>query len=703
MYDKYVIKEGDSLSSIASKFNTSVDKILDINNLYRADYLNIGDEIIVPKEQEEYFTYYTVNQGDNLYAIARKYNINPSLLAILNGLNMEDYIYPNQKILIPKSGYSFYVTKEGDTLDIIKDKFNKNTDEILRYNTTIYLLPGQLMINKNNQYSFFVMVADLWYTKDNRKGYIMIIRKPFKFLIKNFKIINFILLLLMGFCAYKMGKLVYFFKEFVQMGYSTVDVNLKYTYIGYLLPLVCLSILVISTIIFLLFRSKDKSDKVYLSLMVFYGALLIVIFVVRGILDVYEFDTVETSKALLYRDMSRFLFYPNFILMFFVFLNFIGFDLTSFSFTSLQDDIDIAESDDAEIEIGVKVEDYKIKRTIRRSIRELKYYVIENKLVFIFFAIIVGLVVLGFVINFLIGLNKTVKVSQSFNHQNFSLTVHDSILTTLDYRGNVIKDDKYYLAIVVNVKNISNKVKTLDTNNFWLDIGGEYLYPVLDKSSLFLDIGQPYFGGRIGVGEVHPYVIVYELTSNQLKNNYELKILDTIEYKDGIADPKYKALKVNPRRIFDVEMQEEKNKEDFLLLNGTNLLSISIKVNDYYLTKLYEYYYEFCYNDKCENKKNAISVGTNTKKVLMVLDAELNIDKKSNYMTFKKASNFYEDFVTIKYGYGDYSHTSLLKDVSVVNDKSGGVVLEVDADVMRAEWIDLVITVRSEQWIIKLK
>ena len=149
MYDKYVIKEGDSLSSIASKFNTSVDKIMDINNLYRVDYLNIGDEIIVPKEQEEYFTYYTVNQGDNLYAIARKYNINPSLLAILNGLNMEDYIYPNQKILIPKSGYSFYITKEGDTLDIIKDKFNKNTDEILRYNTTIYLLPGQLMINKN--------------------------------------------------------------------------------------------------------------------------------------------------------------------------------------------------------------------------------------------------------------------------------------------------------------------------------------------------------------------------------------------------------------------------------------------------------------------------------------------------------------------------------------------------------------------------
>ena len=150
MYDKYLIKEGETLEDIASKFNTSVDMILNINDIYSREYLRAGEEIIVPKNQESYFTYYTVNQGDSLYQIARKYNINPSLLALLNGLNMEDYIYPNQRLIIPKSGYSFYITKDGDTLEIVKDKFNKNLEDILRYNETIYLLPGQLMINKNN-------------------------------------------------------------------------------------------------------------------------------------------------------------------------------------------------------------------------------------------------------------------------------------------------------------------------------------------------------------------------------------------------------------------------------------------------------------------------------------------------------------------------------------------------------------------------
>lgn len=150
MYDKYLIKEGETLEDIASKFNTSVDMILNINDIYSREYLRAGEEIIVPKNQESYFTYYTVNQGDSLYQIARKYNINPSLLALLNGLNMEDYIYPNQRLIIPKSGYSFYITKDGDTLEIVRDKFNKNMNDILKYNETIYLLPGQLMINKNN-------------------------------------------------------------------------------------------------------------------------------------------------------------------------------------------------------------------------------------------------------------------------------------------------------------------------------------------------------------------------------------------------------------------------------------------------------------------------------------------------------------------------------------------------------------------------
>ena len=150
MYDKYTVGYNESLNDLASRFNTTKEELMSINNLYDEVMLRAGMDIAVPANND-YFTTYTVNSGDNLYAIARRYNINPTLLAALNGLNMDDYIYPNQKIMIPKSGYSFYITKDGDTLSIVADKFKRNADEIIKMNQTIYLLPGQLMINKTNK------------------------------------------------------------------------------------------------------------------------------------------------------------------------------------------------------------------------------------------------------------------------------------------------------------------------------------------------------------------------------------------------------------------------------------------------------------------------------------------------------------------------------------------------------------------------
>lgn len=146
MYDRYVVQDNDTLNSIAIKFNTTPNNILDINN-FSYDMVRAGTEIIVPTNKEEYFTSYTINQGDTLYQIAKRYNINPTLLAAINGLSENDYIYPKQELLIPKSGYSYYITNEGDTLGIVADKFGTDQKSLVDLNT-IYLLPGQLIVNK---------------------------------------------------------------------------------------------------------------------------------------------------------------------------------------------------------------------------------------------------------------------------------------------------------------------------------------------------------------------------------------------------------------------------------------------------------------------------------------------------------------------------------------------------------------------------
>ncbi len=150
MYTIYQVKNGDTLASVASNFGTSVNNLSSLNGIMVGSVLNPGDFIVVPKVQMEnpYFMEYTVKKGDNIYEISKVYNVSPSQLLKLNGLNETDIIYPNQKIMIPRKNVSFYVTGIDDTLDKVMRGLNVSADELARQNGTIYLTNDQLIVYK---------------------------------------------------------------------------------------------------------------------------------------------------------------------------------------------------------------------------------------------------------------------------------------------------------------------------------------------------------------------------------------------------------------------------------------------------------------------------------------------------------------------------------------------------------------------------
>ena len=89
-----------------------------------------------------------IKNEDTVFNIGKKLNINPDLLALINGLNKDDYLYMNQKILIPKKEFSYYFTKSGDNLNDILDLFGNNYDTFIKINRTILLEDGQIFANK---------------------------------------------------------------------------------------------------------------------------------------------------------------------------------------------------------------------------------------------------------------------------------------------------------------------------------------------------------------------------------------------------------------------------------------------------------------------------------------------------------------------------------------------------------------------------
>ena len=112
-------------------------------------------------------------------------------------------------------------------------------------------------------------------------------------------------------------------------------------------------------------------------------------------------------------------------------------------------------SDSEEVEVNINLNSYKYKRKIRRSLREFTYYLKENKLfVTISLGILAFILIILFIKNRNINYNQSYKTGKVFTYNSMQLTVEDSIVTNLDYKGNIIKNGYYYVVLKVNLNNI---------------------------------------------------------------------------------------------------------------------------------------------------------------------------------------------------------------------------------------------------------
>jgi len=150
MYTTYIVKENDTLESIANYFKTNTLDLTLLNGFTPGYIPILGEVIIVPNLMNQNFQYYTVIEGDNLYSIARRFNVEEDIIANLNGIDEGEYIYPNQTLLIPRENIEVYITKEGDTLNKVASNLGLSEIDLINQNNLIYLLPEQLIIKRKS-------------------------------------------------------------------------------------------------------------------------------------------------------------------------------------------------------------------------------------------------------------------------------------------------------------------------------------------------------------------------------------------------------------------------------------------------------------------------------------------------------------------------------------------------------------------------
>ncbi len=159
-----IIKEGDTLSGIAKKYNLSIRSLMEKNQIFNSDNLQIGQKINLPEKisLEQYNNYYIVQKGDTLVNIANKYNINKKLILEINNFDNPNILYVGQKVNIPEgatnriinNSISSHVVRKGETLTMISKKYNVSIENIISINNIedpSFIKPGSTLIIRTNQ------------------------------------------------------------------------------------------------------------------------------------------------------------------------------------------------------------------------------------------------------------------------------------------------------------------------------------------------------------------------------------------------------------------------------------------------------------------------------------------------------------------------------------------------------------------------
>ena len=178
--EEYIVQAGDSLYSIANRFNTTVNDLIEYNNL-ATTVLSVGQSIRIPSIGSSNLVY-IVKKGDTLYQIANSYGVSVDAIKNLNNLTSNTLtigqeLYIPEGTIIEEFDYVVYKVEPGDTLYSIANKYNTTPDAIKNYNNLtsnlltinqILQIPVEETITQNTTY--IVKRGDTLYQIANNFG-----------------------------------------------------------------------------------------------------------------------------------------------------------------------------------------------------------------------------------------------------------------------------------------------------------------------------------------------------------------------------------------------------------------------------------------------------------------------------------------------------------------------------------------------------
>lgn len=529
----------------------------------------------------------------------------------------------------------------------------------------------------------------------------MILKKPYAFLIKYFRLIHIILSLNIIIIISLFGNISGFFSQYVK-GTIRGTIGLASTYINSNIYLLLILIIVFSLAMFLLMNKKEKPTILYITLFIYYLIILIMTIFATSILKSIEVASLTQQSSRAYRDIFLIISLPQYYFLVMSIIRGIGFDVKKFNFTKDLQELEIKSEDNEEFEFVLGTDTFKYKRKLRRVLRELKYYILENKFIFtVIISVIIATVSIILIINYNI-FNKTYKVGSSGQVGNFNYELISAYETIYDYNGNIISAGNKYLILEMIITNKSSISQTLKNAQIHLKYDNLSLYNKPSLKNYFIDIGHTYIGDEIPASSTNKYLFIFEISEETNAKNYYLNILKDVEHKKGETKYNYSKFIINPQR-FNVSVAKKPIKINQTIHFGTTFFNnSSLNIKSAEVKSSYEYKYEIC-DEECTEYYDVIAPSNPAEDSLLVLDYSLEIaDDIGLNATINSDKSFFDKFLKIEY---NYNNKNIIRSVNVkiLKNIENKLFIEIPKIAERSNLFNISLNTREGKYYINLK
>lgn len=507
----------------------------------------------------------------------------------------------------------------------------------------------------------------------------MILRKPYAFLIKYFKIIHIILFLIFGYLVFEIRNIYMFFVNYVKNDNFTYFENMANKYMNPLIFVMIVLIIAFAISVYQLMKKKEKPILFYKILTVYGFILLIYWIFFRNFFSSLDEVSYDTLTIIVYRDITAFIYYINFFYVGFAFIRGFGFDIKKFSFDKDKKELNIEDEDSEEYELNLGVDKDNVANYFRRERREFKYYLKENKEFIIIFSIVLVIVLGVYIYSKYFVENKIYKEKEEVSVNNIVLRVNSSIMTELDKNSEIISNNSSFLIINLDLLN-NDGDKKLDKENFRVKLNDKYYYPTFNYNNSFDDIGPIYNENIVFLsGKVTSLNLIYKVDKEEIKESF-FEVIKNIN-----DDYKFERIELKPF----------KEKVETVTMKMTDNISIddyNFKILKYNIVDKTSYEYENCYNENCNKLIKMVIPKFNNHVLTLEIDKLENIDK-----------DYIENYLGIIYKRNDQDNYLSSKDVSVIDINNNMLYLNVSKIVDENSIYALNFKTRTHEYIIEMR